>query len=172
MKTLLIVLLLVIAGCLPSMPAYRVESTYDRFQAISRDEMLNNIIGGYDFERSTVTVNAGRHLIENQTRFSLEIRYSGKDWLFLNYSSREPVSFMIDGDVIDIPSAGGKYSSEVGNSGYVREQWILPVDHALIKKLGSALSVAIRLYGRDYYVERDFNNENMSRFAEFATQYQ
>jgi hypothetical protein len=99
---------------------------------------------------------------------SLVISYSGNDWLFI--PTGESLVLLVDGERIGLSGEGSIDSREATRYG-VYEHAVYDIDKSLLKKLGNANNVEVKLEGSNGYIVRKFSPVNFDNIKRFINEY-
>ena len=85
------------------------------------------------------------------------------DWLFV-----KKLKIKLDDKLYEFDSVDN--SSKVLDDGYIQELNYYAVDRNFIEKMANAGTVSIRLVGKDYYMEMNYESRHKSLLQDFLTQ--
>ncbi|MCA9811733.1 MAG: hypothetical protein KC483_02600 [Nitrosarchaeum sp.] len=177
MKKLILIFFIFLAGCSTAIKDYEsgygVESTYDEFEKTTRTALHSNVLDGGHATLSSVQASA-MNIIQykkpDTTIYQLQYIYVADEWLFIGEDNS--LSLLVDGEKYDF-SAYDNFRETIDYMGGVkiREYVYYPVSKDMLEKIANAKIVKVKVSGRQYYVQSQFNKSNFKNFKKFLAQH-
>lgn len=174
-RVLILCLVLFTTGCAGSLCF--VQTRYDEFEGYTISRMINNSLGGSDFNMNPESVGLNIQKVVSKggcESISLMVIYADYSddarWLFI--SNGESLVLLIDGKRIGLVGEGsGNYRDVLPyGSGVIERAWY-PVSREIIHTISNAKEVKVRLIGSKGFIERYFVQANFNNFKKFVESY-
>ena len=159
-----------IAGCATQEP--NVTSYTDQFTGLTTG-LMDNELETTGNPREIISLNAARVPKNfNQSNYYLEVQYLAlKEVGFLEVPPGRTLTLLLDNQPMYFDGTGSgnlRKPYRHNKQDFVREMAIYPVTKAQLKKIAEAKMVKVRVKGNNGLVEREFNQANRDRFAQFV----
>ena len=161
-----------VAGCGGVFWPYSVKPYEDEFTGARGVAMRNNEVAGPAMESGRLFLDVRRLDDGAASRLILEVRYMAPDWMFIRPG--ESLVFLVDGERLPVSgegSAGRREVEAAGGAVTVYEQATYAIDPSVLRRIGSASEVRMRISGQARNLERRLSQQNLERFAAFAAEH-
>ena len=144
-------------------PAYTIKTEQDEFTDVKKTYMVGNM-SSHSLGERPIEINLQRNISNNDTTYYIKTIYTAEDWLFVNalyvLANDETLKF---------------YTSNVNRQviygGGIKETAYFTIKESEIVQIIESPELKVRLYGDDFYSERNLKPVNRERFLDFYRKY-
>ena len=160
------------AGC-ATQPAPDVTSYRDAITGLRTDLLSDNLLESGDAPRELLWLNVSR-VFQNGREYDyyLEVTYMAREEVgLLEIPPGASLTLVMDGETVLLSGSGSVNGSKPAKDGVVQESAIYKTTKLLLQKISIASEVQVAVKGQNGLVEREFSEENLSKFQRFVTRY-